>query len=153
MFIDRPDPAIRILVAQYREQHPSVTYLEVIQFARAEGDALRAHNPDTWQKANRALMLETGFSLLSIGASNNPITDYDNFQAIHQDVVSIPTTELQSTKEVTFETALAEMQVEPARYANSIWMAASKIPFLNGLTLGQLPVMVNNRIPGRVSNN
>lgn len=50
MFINALDPAINILVAHYREQHPKVSYLELTYFAGAKVDALCARNPGTGQK-------------------------------------------------------------------------------------------------------
>lgn len=113
MFIDELDPPIKTLVAHYREQHPKVTYLELIQFTRAEGEALRARDSSTQQNATRALRLQTGSSSICIGASDNPNLGYDKVQGIHQDGVLIPTTDLPSTTEGTFPTALAETPVDP----------------------------------------
>jgi len=42
LFVDGLDPAIKALVARFRESHRRTTYLELVQYARAEGDALRA---------------------------------------------------------------------------------------------------------------
>lgn len=44
MFIDGLDMAFKTLVARYGEQQLKGTYLELVQFARAEGDALNAWN-------------------------------------------------------------------------------------------------------------
>lgn len=45
MFIDTLDPAIDILVVKDREDQLKLTYFELAQYARADGDALRARNP------------------------------------------------------------------------------------------------------------
>ena len=41
-FLDGLDPAIKSLVARYRERHRKATFLELVQFAQAEGEAKRA---------------------------------------------------------------------------------------------------------------
>lgn len=42
MFVDGLDGSIKKLVVRYREQKLKSTYLEVVQFARAEGETVRA---------------------------------------------------------------------------------------------------------------
>ncbi|CAN8062282.1 unnamed protein product [Agarophyton chilense] len=42
LYIDGLDPSIKSLVARYREKHGRVSFLELVQFAKAEGDAARA---------------------------------------------------------------------------------------------------------------
>ena len=51
IFIDGLDPSIRTLVARHREQRPrhELTYQELAQFARDEGDAYRARRQVTVQ--------------------------------------------------------------------------------------------------------
>ena len=44
MFVHGLDPAIGPLVARHRESHPMITYLEVVHFARGEGNANRARS-------------------------------------------------------------------------------------------------------------
>lgn len=44
MFVDGLDESIKTLVAHYREQEKRSTYLEVVQFEREEGEAVRAGN-------------------------------------------------------------------------------------------------------------
>ena len=45
IFIDGLTPAVKPLVYRYREENPSATYLQVLQKARAEGEARRAATP------------------------------------------------------------------------------------------------------------
>lgn len=47
LFIDGLSPAIKSLVARYRERHGHMTYLELVHFAQAEGDAVRAQTRNT----------------------------------------------------------------------------------------------------------
>lgn len=42
MFVDVLDESTKTLLARYREQEQRETYLEVVQFALAEGEAVRA---------------------------------------------------------------------------------------------------------------
>ena len=44
MFVNGLDPAIEPLVARHRESHPKITYLELVHFARDEGNANRARS-------------------------------------------------------------------------------------------------------------
>lgn len=41
LFVDRVDPTIKSLVARHQERRPRVTFSELTQFARAEGDPVR----------------------------------------------------------------------------------------------------------------
>ena len=44
MFVNGLDPAIEPLVSRHRESHPKITYLELVHFARDEGNANRARS-------------------------------------------------------------------------------------------------------------
>ncbi|CAN8076685.1 unnamed protein product [Agarophyton chilense] len=97
VFVDGLDPAIRTLVARRREDRPKATYLKLVQFARAEGEALRARTPGSRVRFSKALMLQPGTASASMIDEQASRRDYDNVQLAHSDVHSIPTTELPST--------------------------------------------------------
>lgn len=79
MFIDGLYPAIKTLLARYREQQPNVTYLESVQFVRADGDALRPRNREkrkgTGSSANVFMEDQAGSSTLSLGMNKAPKLD------------------------------------------------------------------------------
>ncbi|CAN8065807.1 unnamed protein product [Agarophyton chilense] len=97
MFVDGLDPAIRTLVARRREDRPKATYLELVQFAGAEGEALRACTPGSGVTSAKALMLQPSTPSPSMIDEQAFRRDYDNVQLAHSDVHSLPTTELPST--------------------------------------------------------
>ncbi|CAN8069909.1 unnamed protein product [Agarophyton chilense] len=97
IFVDGLDPAIRTRVAQRREDRPKATYLGLVQFARAEGEALRACTPGSRLRSAKAMMLQPGTPSASMIDEQDSRRDYDNVQLAHSDVHSIPTTELPST--------------------------------------------------------
>lgn len=45
MLIDGLDPTIKTLVGRHQKHRPQLTYLGLVQYSRAEGDALCARNP------------------------------------------------------------------------------------------------------------
>ena len=46
MFVNGLNPAIEPLVARHRESHPKITYLELVHFARDEGNANYSRHPE-----------------------------------------------------------------------------------------------------------
>ncbi|CAN8069510.1 unnamed protein product [Agarophyton chilense] len=128
MFIDGLDPAIRTLVARYREDRRKTTYLELVQHAQAEGDALRARAPGHRSRTAKALVMEMKSPSLSLVASERPQQEYDNVHFARSDIYSVPTTELPSTTDDSYDTA----QDGPLLYADSPRVYGSRIPYSNG---------------------
>ena len=112
-FIDALDPAIKSLVSRHRERYRKASFLELVQFAQAEGDARRARQPTPspriLQQRSTSKLKEGNFS---IGDPSEPDTDItsttkagtgnDALHYIGPDSssivpVSIPTTDLPST--------------------------------------------------------
>lgn len=143
MFIDGLDPGIKTLVARHREEKRKLSYLELVQYARAEGDALRARGSTTRPKPAKALLAEP--DSLSLMADRTPREGFDNVHVAHADGVSIPTTELPSTTESSFETA----QDRSLLYVGNNRAQAPRVPFANGVTRNQRPGWVDNRSAGR----
>lgn len=44
LFIDGLEPSIQTFIARQLEAHCRCTYLEIVQYARAEGDAVRSRS-------------------------------------------------------------------------------------------------------------
>ena len=115
MFIDGLDPAIKTLVARQREAKRRITYLELIQFARSEGEAHRARQPrgrpsiripDTGRKRHHVSFLESPSA--SQGSLNRRSgDDLDNVHLLQEDA-SLPSTELPSTSVPSTDTAEVE---------------------------------------------
>ncbi|CAN8071375.1 unnamed protein product, partial [Agarophyton chilense] len=142
-------PAIKTLVARYREQEPKVTYLELVQFARAEGDALRARSPGTRSKAAKTLLLESNSSSPSFATDGIPKQGYDNINVIHHDGLSIPTTELPSTTDGSVDSTARDTENGQVFYLNDRRTPAPRTPYSNGMTRIQRPGWVGNGEPGR----
>ena len=115
MFIDGLDPATKTLVARQREAKRRITYLELIQFARSEGEAHRARQsrgrpsiriPDTGRRRHHVSFLESPSG--SQGSLNRRSgDDLDNVHLLQEDA-SLPSTELPSTSVPSTDTAEAE---------------------------------------------
>lgn len=108
MLVDGLDPGIRALVSRYREEKRKATYLELVQYAQAEGDTLRARDPR--RRSSKALFVENEASSASLPNPGPPSGFADNIQYLGSLEQSLATSELPST--------VTPPVVDPAFYAN-----------------------------------
>lgn len=108
MFVDGLTRTIGGLVARYRENNRRVSYLELVQFAQAEGDAVRAR-AGIGSRPRRLLHVEARDVPLS-HSRGSAQGGYDNVHLLQGDE-SLPSSELPSTTEPS------ATDVDPALYA------------------------------------
>ncbi|CAN8062292.1 unnamed protein product [Agarophyton chilense] len=106
MFVDGLDPAIKALVARRREEKRRMSYLELVQYAQAEVDSLRARQP-TGRRLSKVLHAEVSSPSLSLLNRGVVGTDHDNVQFTWNDDYSMATTDLPTTSVETSEGDLA----------------------------------------------
>lgn len=94
MFIHGLHPAIRSVASRYQNDKRRITHLELIQHAKAEGDALRAQTPNHECTSAKALVLDLHGSSLQLKADGNPLQGIDTVKLMNGEDLSIPTTEL-----------------------------------------------------------
>lgn len=161
LYVDGLDKTIKSLVARHRERHPRIRFLELIQFAQAEGDAVRARSGMSSRtrrlgtyptrdeslaqraaKRGKALYLESPEnSRLSTQTPRESHVGHDDLQYLDEPVGSIPTTELPSTESLQ-ESEL--MAMEQRRYP---YQRNAVVPPPGGIT-EKSPGWVNNRLVG-----
>lgn len=72
MFIDFLEPATRSLVSRYRTDKRRITYLELVQHAKAKVDALRARTSIHKSNSSKLLVLESDASSLPLTTEGIP---------------------------------------------------------------------------------
>lgn len=141
MLIAGLDPAMNTLLARYREQQPNITYLEPVQLARSQGDALRARNPEKEKRTcDSATVLTTDRARsfrLSLGTSKAPKREEEQVKSLHHVGLSISTTALPSTPRTS--NILGETPVKPVVLYAGTRTEAPRLPYVTGTTLTSRP--------------
>ncbi|CAN8073121.1 unnamed protein product, partial [Agarophyton chilense] len=123
MFVNGLDPSIRALVARHREEKRKLTYLELVQYAQAEGDTLRARQ-NRKSRPTRALLADGDNSSLSLAGGPAPVGVNDNIHFRGSNPESMGTSELPSTSAPTTDE-------DPALYTQERRVPAASLPFAN----------------------
>lgn len=92
MFIDGFDQSICTFVAKRHQYKWEPTYLELVQYANAEEDAIRAHSGS--RVNSRALRLRAIQSSISMMPQHYNRTKIDNLALAREDLTCFPITEL-----------------------------------------------------------
>ena len=118
MFVNGLDPAIEPLVARHRESHPKITYLELVYFARDEGNANRARRAQgrrpnivvipkksvPRKERASAMMTDSDDDFLETRSISRAFdNNVDPLQYIGDGEYSFPTTDLPTTYDTAFE--------------------------------------------------
>lgn len=120
MFVDGLDPAIRALVARHREEKRRITYLELVQYAQAEGDTLRARSKP--KPRSKAFCAEGSTPSSSIFHGNPAEPGMDNVHFVGSNPESYGSSELPTTSDNT-------SGGDPALYAGGPRIRATPIPY------------------------
>lgn len=92
-----------VLLSVIRDDKRRITYQELVQHAKAKGNAFHAPAPNHRSKPIKALVLDHNGSPLPLTAYGNSQQGIDTVHSMQEDGVSIPTSELPSTTEFTNE--------------------------------------------------
>lgn len=100
MFTEELDPAILAIVSQRHDGRMRTTYFELVQYSKAEGDALRARSRPRIKC--RALPMENYQSNISMMPQNYTLREVDDLNLSEKNLLFILITELPYTLDASY---------------------------------------------------